>query len=196
MEAETLPSLSSPGAVLLCQVFLGLQKMAIFILALQQQKVKLNMAFTFAAWKFRSLNATWELFKVLIIYTCTILVFCHASCFEGCALFRVSAKERKKLVTNKINALWKKTKQNQCWIRRYIRYNFPPLIKEKKKPNPKNSGLVFDNLFLNCFLSVILKISALVTSFSDINCYSLLGHVNENKKNSGNKFFFWKTTMN
>jgi len=49
MEAETLPSLSSPGAVLSCQIFLGLQKTAIFILALQQQEIKLNMAFTFAA---------------------------------------------------------------------------------------------------------------------------------------------------
>lgn len=152
MEAETLPSLSSPGAVLLCQIFLGLQKMAIFILALQQQKVKLNMAFTFAAWKFRSLNATWELFKVLIIYTCTLLVLCHASCFEGCALFKVSAKERKKMVTNKINILQRKTKQNQCWIRRYMQYNLPPSIKGKKNLNQKKSGLVFDNLFLNCFL--------------------------------------------
>lgn len=187
MEAETLPSLSSPGAVLLCQIFLGLQKMAIFILALQQQKVKLNMAFTFAAWKFRSLNATWELFKVLIFYTCTLLVLYHTSCFEGCfkgsALFRVLAKERKEMMTNKINTLWKKTKQIHRWIKIYIQYNFPPSIKEKKRPKPKNSGLLFDNLFQNCFLSVIIKISALVTFFLDINCYPLLGHVNENKKN-------------
>lgn len=46
-----------------------------------------------------------------------LLVFCHTSCFEGYALFRVSAKERKRMMTNKINTLLKESvsflKENQ-----------------------------------------------------------------------------------
>lgn len=112
MEAEALPWLSSPGAAMPCQIFLGLQKMAIFILALKEQKIKLDMAFVFMGWKCRSLKKTQKLRKALTVYTCTSLVVCHASCFEGFTLLR----KGKKYLKNKIYMLQKKVNERKATL--------------------------------------------------------------------------------